>query len=123
MADVQLSSIDEDTLDTILAPDFDFDGDMVFKEPLMIKGRVRGSIVTESDLHIDTGATVEADISACNVTVRGVLKGNVSATGRVELFSSCRVDGDIRAVEVTMEPGCRFNGVCSMTGPVDAPQA
>ncbi len=120
MTDVHLSVVDEDTLDTILAADVEFSGAMVFKEPMMIKGRVSGSIVTESDLHIDERAVVEADVKARNVTVRGTLKGDISASGRVELFATCRVDGDVTAAEVTMEPGCRFNGICSMTGPADA---
>ena len=122
MTDVQLSTVDEDTLDTILAADVEFAGAMVFKEPMMIKGRVSGSITTENDLHIDEKAVVQADIVARNVTVRGTLKGNIAATGRVELFATCRVDGDVTAAEVTMEPGCRFNGICSMTGPGNAPQ-
>jgi len=116
MTDVQLSTVDEDTFDTILAEDVEFAGAMVFKEPLMIKGHVSGSIVTLSDLHIDTKAVVDADVTARNVTVRGSLKGNIVASGRVELFANCKVDGDVKAAEVTMEPGCRFNGICSMTG-------
>lgn len=120
MTDVQLSVVDEDTLDTILAADVEFSGIMSFREPMMIKGRVSGSISTESDLHIDEKAVVEADLSARNVTVRGSLKGNIVASGRVELYSTCRVDGDVTAAVVTMEPGCRFNGICTMTGPGDA---
>lgn len=123
MTDVRLSVVDEDTLDTILAADVEFSGTMVFKEPMMIKGRVSGTITTESDLHIDEKAVVEADLTARNVTVRGTLKGNITATGRVELFATCRVEGDVQAAEVTMEPGCRFNGICSMTGSADAPRA
>jgi cytoskeletal protein CcmA (bactofilin family) len=96
---------------------------MTFKEPMMIKGRVSGTIIAESDLHIDEKAVVEADIKARNLTVRGSVKGNIAASGRVELFAACRVDGDISAAEVTMEPGCRFNGICSMTGSGDATSA
>jgi len=123
MTDVQLSAVDEDTLDTILALDVDFTGTLSFKDPLMIKGRVSGSVRTESDLYIDEKAVVQADVSAGNVSVRGTVNGNIAATGRVELFSSARVDGDIRAAEVTMESGSRFNGACTMTGRPDAPKA
>ena len=116
MIDVQLSNIDDDSLDTILASDVNFSGTMSFKEPMMIRGKVSGAIISGSDLHIDEKAVVEADISAKNVTVKGVLKGNINASGRVELFASCRMDGDVNAAEVRMEPGCRFNGICTMTG-------
>lgn len=123
MVDVQSSAVDEDTLDTILAADVDFSGDLSFREPLMIKGRVAGSIHTESDLHVDERAVVEANIYAGNVTVRGSVKGNIVASGKVELFASCRMDGDIRAAYVTMEQGSRFNGICTMTGSGDAHKA
>jgi cytoskeletal protein CcmA (bactofilin family) len=122
MTDVHFSPIDEDTLDTILAADVDFDGILEFSEPLMIRGRVSGSIISTSDLHVDEKAVVQADIKAGNLTIRGSVKGNITASGKVELFSSCRVDGDIRAAMVAMEPGCIFNGVCTMTGPVNAPK-
>jgi cytoskeletal protein CcmA (bactofilin family) len=119
MTDVHFSPIDEDTLDTILAADVDFDGILEFSEPLMIRGRVSGSIISSSDLHVDEKAVVQADIKAGNLTIRGSVKGNITASGKVELFSSCRVDGDIRAAMVAMEPGCIFNGVCTMTGLVN----
>lgn len=122
MTDVHFSPIDEDTLDTILAADVDFDGIMEFTQPLMIRGRVRGSIRSSSDLHVDEKAVVQADIKAGNVTIRGSVLGNIIATGKVELFSSCRMEGDIQAAMVAMEPGCIFNGVCTMTGPIDAPK-
>ncbi|MCK7514847.1 MAG: polymer-forming cytoskeletal protein [Desulfobacterales bacterium] len=48
----------------------------------MIKGRVSGTIRSESDLYIDTGAVVEAEISANQVSVRGTVKGNVVAKDR-----------------------------------------
>jgi cytoskeletal protein CcmA (bactofilin family) len=117
MIEIHLTTIDEDLIDTILAPDVDFSGTMRFTEPVMIKGSASGTIFSESDLHIDTHAIIEADITARMVTVRGKVKGNIKARGRVELYASCNVEGDIEASEVTMEPGCRFNGICTMTGP------
>jgi len=120
MTDVQLTPVDEDILDTILAADFDFNGTLVFTEPLMIKGRLVGSVCTESDFYIDEKAYVQADIMARDVAVRGTVKGNIRATGRVELFASCTVHGDIRASEVAMESGCNFNGICTMTGKANA---
>lgn len=116
MVEFQLKSVDEETLDTILAEDVDFSGDLSFKEPLMIRGRVSGTIHTSSDLHIDEKAVVEANIYANNVTVKGRVKGNITATGKVILFASCKMDGDIHAAFVTMEQSSRFNGICTMTG-------
>lgn len=118
MTEVQINTIDEEQLDTVLAGDVEFSGSMTFKKPLMIKGRVSGVIRSESELYIDEKAVVEADIQAAVVSVRGTVKGDIAARERVELFATSSVDGDVTAPQVTMETGCRFNGVCRMTAPV-----
>ena len=115
MTDVEFAPVDEDILDTILAADVDFNGTLIFNEPLMIRGKVKGRIETESDLYIDEQAVVEASIVAHDVSVRGRIKGSIKASGRVELHACCSVDGNIVAAEVSMETGCFYSGVCTMT--------
>jgi len=116
MTEVQISAIDEEQLDTVIAADVEFSGTMHFRKPLMIKGKVTGSIVSESELYIDEGANVEASIQALVVSVKGRVRGDISARERVDLFATSQVDGDITAPKVTMETGCRLNGACRMTG-------
>ncbi len=121
MTEVQITAVDEDQLDTVLALDVEFSGEMVFSKPLMIKGRVSGIVRSESDLYIDEKAAVEADIVAKLVSVKGSVKGNISAREKVELFACASVDGDITAPQITMETGCHFNGACRMAAPqIDA---
>lgn len=117
MTEVQITGIDEEQLDTILAVDVEFAGEMLFTKPLMIKGKVSGIVRSESDLYIDEKAEVEADIVANVVSVKGRVKGNISAKEKVELFSCASVDGDVTAPQITMETGCRLNGACRMTAP------
>ncbi len=117
MTEVQITAVDEDQLDTVLASDVEFSGEMTFKKPLMIKGSVSGIIRSESELYIDEKARVEADIIASVVSVKGSVKGNIFARERVELFACAAVDGDVTAPQITMETGCRFNGACRMTQP------
>ena len=117
MTEVQITAIDEEQLDTVLALDVEFSGEMFFAKPLMIKGRVSGIVRSESDLYIDEMAVVEADIVANIVSVKGRVKGNISAREKVELFACASVDGDVTAPQITMETGCRFNGACRMISP------
>ncbi len=121
MTEVQITSIDEDQLDTVLALDVEFAGEMVFAKPLMIKGKVSGIVRSASDLYIDENAVVKADITAKVVSVKGSVVGNISAREKVELFACASVDGDVVAPQITMETGCRFNGACRMEAPkIDA---
>ncbi|MFZ4617873.1 MAG: bactofilin family protein, partial [Rectinemataceae bacterium] len=98
----------------VIASDVEFEGTITMKKPLMIKGRIKGSLSSESELYIDEGARIEADIQALVVSVKGGVQGNIVARERIDLFSTSVVAGDIAAPKVTMETGCRLNGTCRM---------
>lgn len=119
MSDIQIQSIDEAEIDTILSEDIDFTGNLGFSGSLMIKGRLRGDIKAEGDLYVDEKAVVDARVEARTVSVKGRVNGDIYAYDRVELFSCCRVDGDITAPNIIMESGCAFNGICTMKSPYD----
>jgi len=112
--DNDLLDLDEEDYDTVLAPDIDFDGTIQFEEPFMIKGRVTGLIEASSDLLVDAGAQVKADIHANRVIIKGTVEGNVTATQMVHVFSSGHLTGDVTAPEVVLESGCFFTGICTM---------
>ena len=101
-------------LDTVLADDISFEGDVSFTKPLMIKGIFSGSINATGDLFIDKNAVVDAEIKASSVVVRGKVKGNITADSKVELQGTAEVLGDITAPRIVMEPGCLFDGISRM---------
>lgn len=114
MNEVHIKNIPETDLDTILAEDIDFSGELRFEKPLMIKGSFKGQIKASGDLFIGENAKVEAEIAANLVSLKGSVRGNILARSRVELFSTSRVDGDISTPNMIMESGSRFNGICTM---------
>lgn len=116
MAEVRIKDIDEHEIDTILADDIDFEGQLTFKKPLMIKGRFKGEIRSESALHVGEKAVVEAKVEANLVSSKGRIRGDIVGHSRVELFSTAQVDGDICTPDFVVESGCKFNGHCNMSG-------
>ena len=80
----------------------------------MIKGKVSGKIDATSDLLVDSGAEVKANINAARVIIKGSVTGDVTATQMVHVFSSGRLNGDVTAPEVILESGCFFSGICTM---------
>lgn len=112
---IDLLDLDEEDYDTVLAPDIFFSGTIEFKKPFMIKGMVEGKIISDSDLSIEQGAVVKADIKADRVVIKGSVEGNVTASATVHVFSCGKLDGDVTAQEVILDSGCFFNGVCTMT--------
>lgn len=106
--------LEDDDFDTILADDIKFRGNIKFTKPFMIRGSVTGTISATSDLVIDTGASVAAEISAYRVLVKGRVEGNIVADKVVHVSASGSVVGDITAEQVILEPGSKFSGRCSM---------
>ena len=106
--------LEDEAFDTIVEDDISFTGNIKIKKTFMIRGTVNGKIESESDLVIDTGAVVNADISAERVLIRGKVKGNVVGRKMIFVTSAGSLDGDISTSKVVLEPGCIFTGKCSM---------
>lgn len=107
--------LEEEDYDTVLAPDIEFEGNVVLKKPLMIKGIFSGNIVSESALSIEEGAKVKANVKTDSLVVKGALEGNVEAGDVVRLFPSGKLLGDVVSPQVVLDSGCYFTGNCKMT--------
>jgi len=56
-----------------------------------------------------------ADLTAKDVLIMGQVKGNVLASGRVELRAGCNVEGDICALRLVVEDNAVFRGKVDLT--------
>ncbi|MDC7235533.1 MAG: polymer-forming cytoskeletal protein [Spirochaetales bacterium] len=120
MAEIHSRKIKEHKLDTVLAEDISFSGELSFTQELMIKGKFEGNIQAGGDLYIAEDADVTAEIDARSIHVRGRVKGNVHAESRVELMGNAEVIGNITAPKIIMETGCRFEGISRMVPAEDS---
>ena len=119
MAELRVRTIEESELDTVLAPDIDFEGTIEFSEPLLVKGAVRGEIKTESDLFIADSARLQANISAARVSVKGTVQGDIDASERIELFSGAAIVGNVSSPDLIIQSGSHYTGYCAMPGGPD----
>ena len=79
-------------------------GELRFEAPLLIKGHVEGRLlVMGHGVVVARHALVHGDILGEIVTVRGVVKGTVTAARRIRIASSARVEGVVAAPEVVIE--------------------
>jgi cytoskeletal protein CcmA (bactofilin family) len=86
-------------------------GDIVGTEDLLIDGSVEGLIeLGERKLTIGTTAKLTADINARDVVVYGYVKGNVRATGRIEIKKDGSVVGNLTTAQIMIEDGADFKG-------------
>jgi cytoskeletal protein CcmA (bactofilin family) len=86
-------------------------GEVKGSEDLVVDGHVEGTVsLSESRLTIGPNAQVAADLTAKDVLIQGRVQGNVVASGRVELRAGCAVEGDIRALRLSVEDNAVFRG-------------
>ena len=115
MTDVHNDALEDADFDTILSKDINFSGTLNFEKPFLIRGRLSGNIIARGLLVVDEEAVVEANINASKVVIRGSVKGDVTATDKVEVTITGKLIGNVKAPEIFMETGCTFNGRCTMT--------
>lgn len=83
-----------------------------------IDGNVEGKVECSDEVLLGATGRVHADLLAGKrITLAGQVYGNVATPGALKLASSCRVDGDVRARNLSMEEGAALNGKCIMRAP------
>lgn len=114
MSELRVRQIEESEIETVLAEDVEFEGELVFADGLVVKGSLEGSIESKGDVYVNSGARVNATIHAGRISVKGRLMGEVHAAERIELFAGSELDGSVFAPDLIVQSGCRLNGNCSM---------
>ena len=93
-------------------------GEITGEEDLLIEGQVEGSVVLRSHaVTIGEEGEVKASIVGRTITVKGSVKGNLTADEQIVLHSSATVEGDLTAPRVMMEDGATFRGGIDMGTP------
>jgi len=99
---------------TVLGPDVSIKGELTFEKAVRLQGKFEGEVRTAGVLHVDRGASMTGDVKAGNVRVDGTVRGNLSATGRIELKESSDHEGDLTAAKLVVEEGAVFKGHVSV---------
>lgn len=93
-----------------LSADVEIKGSLTFSNELLLEGRVEGDILSSSTLIIGETAIVKGTISTLNVTVDGIVEGDIEAEERCEVKATGRVIGNITARRFSIEEGATFQG-------------
>lgn len=105
---------------SVIAPEMEVIGTLKTSGPLRIEGRVEGEINCGGDVVIGKGATIKGNLSVNSISVAGTVNGNIVAKDRIEMKSTARVNGDIKARRLAVEDGVTFIGK-SEVNPATAP--
>ena len=103
MTDIHNEALEDEDFDTILSENINFSGTLNFEKPFLIRGKLSGNIISRGLLVVDEEAVVNANINAPRVVIRGSVKGDVTASEKVEVTVTGKLDGNVKAPEIFME--------------------
>jgi cytoskeletal protein CcmA (bactofilin family) len=99
----------------LLGATIDIKAELTGDEDLVIEGNFQGRIdIKNNDLSVESSANVDAEIRARNVTIRGRVKGNIHASGKVYIEKEGQMVGDIAAARISIVEGAQFKGSMKM---------
>jgi cytoskeletal protein CcmA (bactofilin family) len=97
-------------------------GEITGSESLFIDGKVEGSInLPGNRVTVGRNGMVAASINAREIVVLGKVRGNVSATDRVDIRAEGALTGDVSAARISIEDGAFFKGGIDIRKPEAKP--
>lgn len=102
----------------ILGKGLVFRGELTGEGDLQVQGQLEGKINVTGTVVILEGASIQADVSASEIVVGGVVRGNLSASGRVEVLSTGHLVGDVRGRVLVVREGAALNGKINVEAPL-----
>jgi len=98
-------------------------GEITGTESLFIDGKVEGSInLPGNRVTVGRNGQVAANINAREIVVMGKVRGNVSASDRVDIRAEGSLSGDVTVARISIEDGAYFKGGIDIRKP-EAKQA
>jgi len=86
-------------------------GELNGTEDLFLDGNVDGKVsLGNATLTVGPNATVKAEISARDLVVRGRVEGKLTANERIQIWSTARIQGDMKADRISIEEGAELHG-------------
>lgn len=98
-----------------LGPTLNIKGELSSNEDLIIEGQFQGKLdLKNHNLLVEQAGKVDADIHARNITIKGKVKGNIFASGKVYIQKEGQMIGDVSTSRISILDGAQFKGSVKM---------
>ncbi len=102
--------------ETVIAHDTEVHGRIQGPNTVRVAGFLEGEIRSEGLVWIDKQGEVQGTVTARDMIIEGQMKGDVAASGRIEIRASGRVLGNLSCHKLALAEGCFFQGAIKMPG-------
>lgn len=109
-----------DAIISIIGPGMKVIGDCITDGTMRVEGKVEGSIKAGKAVVVGKEGEVEGNIETQDAVISGKVNGTINAASRLELQSTCRIDGEVYVRRMQLEEGAILNGRVHM-GETKAP--
>lgn len=89
-------------------------GDCVTTDTVRIEGVVEGSVHADKAVVIGKEGRVTGDVLTQDAVIAGTVAGAVHVHSRLELQSTCKIDGEIQAARLKLDEGGVVNGTVAV---------
>ena len=89
-------------------------GDVNSNGDIRVDGSLNGKLITKGKVVIGETGKVKGEIKCKNSDVEGSIEGKITVAELLSLKTKARINGDIIAAKLAIEPGCQFTGNCDM---------
>jgi len=101
--------------DSIVGANTSITGDFRSSGNVRMDGAFQGTLEISGNILVGESAEIEAHIHARNISIAGVVRGDVQGE-KVQLLRTGRIWGDINAATLTTEEGAFIDGKITMAG-------
>jgi cytoskeletal protein CcmA (bactofilin family) len=104
------------SINTIIGPNTSLTGDVETGGFTRIDGSIRGDVRAKGRVVIGERARIKGNVTGTNITIGGVVYGDIISDGHLVILSTAIVIGDIITRRIQADDGCFINGsvaVCS----------
>lgn len=98
------------SINTIIGPNTEFSGNIDTGGFTRIDGNIRGDVRAKGRVVLGERARMKGNVTGTNVTIGGVVIGNIIADGHLVILSTAIVIGDIISRRIQADDGCFVNG-------------
>jgi cytoskeletal protein CcmA (bactofilin family) len=101
-------------IDTLIGPKTRINGDVEFTGGFHLDGYINGNVIGdlsgEAVLSVSEQGCIEGSVVAPNIVLNGIVKGDIEASGRVELGPQARVLGNVHYTTLETAVGAQISG-------------
>jgi cytoskeletal protein CcmA (bactofilin family) len=101
----------DDAALSVVAKGDSVQGHLVAKGDCHVFGKFRGEIDCAGETIVGAEADVAANVRTERITIAGFLRGTVTATGRLKIMATGRLEGDARVGSLMVQEGGVHHGV------------